>query len=341
MRKSLVMQPKVSVIIPCYNVEKYLDRCLNTIIGQTLAEIEIILVDDKSPDGTPVTSDEWAKKDSRIKVIHKTRNEGLGYARNTGLEYATGEYVAFVDSDDFVDIRIYETLYKKAKEKNADVVYCNYNYYKNDNCFTPRIDVREETLFEGREKVDTFLLEMVGPFPECPRSVKYAESVWHAIYSKEVLNRNAIRFVSERDLVSEDLVFDIDYLQHCNRVVWIPDAMSFYCYNGESLSHTINDDKYYRLQTFIKSIDKRLASIFANDKYYIHLQRYVIFRFMTSCANAANERYSKITLKDVLTDEFWQTYIKGYPLNRLSLKYQFALMCTRHKVLWPILKIYL
>ena len=182
---------------------------------------------------------------------------------------------------------------------------------------------------------------MVGPFPEYPRSVKYTESVWHAIYSKEVFDRNAIKFVSERDLVSEDLVFDIDYLQHCNRVVWIPEAMSFYCYNDVSLSHTISDEKYCRLQVFIKGINKRLASVYSEDKYYIHLQRYVIFRFLTTCANAANKRYSKITMKDVLTDQFWQTYIKGYPIERLTLKYQIALFCTKHKFLWPFLKLYL
>ena len=105
--------PKVSIIVPCYGVEKYLDRCLNSLVSQTLQDIEIILVDDKSPDNVPIMCDEWARKDNRIKVIHKEVNEGLGYARNTGLKYVEGEYVAFVDSDDYVDTDMYRKLYEQ------------------------------------------------------------------------------------------------------------------------------------------------------------------------------------------------------------------------------------
>ena len=115
--------PKISIIIPVYNVEKYLDRCIDSIINQSLKDIEIILVDDGSPDNCPQLCDEWAKKDSRIKVIHK-ENAGLGMARNTGMQHATGEYIAFIDSDDYVDLDMYAKLLEKAELHNADIVYC-------------------------------------------------------------------------------------------------------------------------------------------------------------------------------------------------------------------------
>lgn len=114
--------PKVSIIVPIYNVEKYLDRCIQSLVNQTLNDIEIILVDDGSPDNCPSMCDEYAQKDNRIKVIHK-QNAGLGYARNSGLEIAIGEYIAFVDSDDYVDTSMYETLYKKAITISADAVF--------------------------------------------------------------------------------------------------------------------------------------------------------------------------------------------------------------------------
>ena len=98
---------KVSIIIPVYNVEKYLDKCIQSAINQTLQDIEIILVDDESPDNCPQMCDDYAKRDGRIKVVHK-KNGGLGFARNSGLEIATGEYVTFLDSDDFVDLDTYE-----------------------------------------------------------------------------------------------------------------------------------------------------------------------------------------------------------------------------------------
>ena len=100
------MKPKVSIIVPVYNVEKYLVRCMESLLNQTLKEIEIILVDDGSPDNCPQMCDEYARRDSRVKVIHKS-NAGLGYARNSGLDVAVGEYIAFVDSDDYVDTSMY------------------------------------------------------------------------------------------------------------------------------------------------------------------------------------------------------------------------------------------
>ena len=98
---------KVSIIVPCWGVEKYLDRCVESLVNQTLQDIEIILVDDESPDRVPEMCDDWAKKDRRIKVIHK-KNGGLGLACNSGIEVATGEYLAFCDSDDWVDAKMYE-----------------------------------------------------------------------------------------------------------------------------------------------------------------------------------------------------------------------------------------
>lgn len=122
-------QPKVSIIVPVYNVEKYLDRCMQSLLGQTLKELEIILVDDGSPDNSPALCDNYESASDNlhwpiIKVIHKI-NEGLGFARNSGLEIATGEYIAFLDSDDFVDVNMYEQLYLKAKAKDIDVLPSN------------------------------------------------------------------------------------------------------------------------------------------------------------------------------------------------------------------------
>ena len=113
--------PKISIIVPIYNVEKYLDRCVRSLCNQTLQDIEIILVDDQSPDDCPRMCDEYAKQDSRIIVIHK-KNGGLGYARNSGMKVATGEYVAFVDSDDYVDLDMFESMYNSAKKYDADFV---------------------------------------------------------------------------------------------------------------------------------------------------------------------------------------------------------------------------
>ena len=113
-------KPKVSVIVPVYNTEKYLKRCLDSIVNQTLKEIEIIIVDDGSKEACALLCDEISSRDSRIKVIHK-KNGGLGFARNTGIEAANGEYVGFVDSDDYIEPLMYERLYGAAAKRDADI----------------------------------------------------------------------------------------------------------------------------------------------------------------------------------------------------------------------------
>lgn len=118
--------PKVSIIVPVYKVESTLNRCVVSIRKQTLEDIEIILVDDGSPDNCPRMCDDLAIIDERIKVIHKT-NGGLGYARNSGIEIASGEYIAFIDSDDFIEPNMMQRLYDFARKKNCDVVYGGYN----------------------------------------------------------------------------------------------------------------------------------------------------------------------------------------------------------------------
>lgn len=118
--------PKVSIIVPVYKVESTLNRCVDSIRKQTLEDIEIILVDDGSPDNCPRMCDDLAIIDERIKVIHKT-NGGLGYARNSGNKIASGEYIAFIDSDDYIEPNMMQRLYDFASKKNCDVVYGGYN----------------------------------------------------------------------------------------------------------------------------------------------------------------------------------------------------------------------
>lgn len=125
------MDSLISVIVPIYNVEKYLERCVESIINQTYKNLEIILVDDGSPDCCPKICDEYSKKDKRIKVIHK-ENGGLSSARNAGLDVAKGEYVSFIDSDDVVDEKFIETLYNLCIENNCDISECNFQRFEKD-----------------------------------------------------------------------------------------------------------------------------------------------------------------------------------------------------------------
>ena len=261
--------PNVSIIIPCYNVEPYLDRCMETILRQTLKDIEIILVNDCSPDRVPLMCDEWSRKDARIKVIHKEKNEGLGFARNAGLDVATGEYVAFVDSDDYVDTTMFARLYEKAQETRADIVYCGVKREVIQGKFVDVRDFNEQTTFE-KDELQELSLRYVDP----TTGERLFMSVWHSIYKRATVG--SLRFLSERVVCSEDLPFQVAMLLKSNRVTYIPDAQYYYCLNGSSLSNTFDFEKCFRYFT--------LANVI--KEYYPRELEHRVWRFFfTFCQN--------------------------------------------------------
>lgn len=139
------LNPLISIIVPVYNMEKYINRCVDSILNQEYKNIEVILVDDGSKDSSPKICDEYAKKDNRIKVFHK-ENGGQGSARNLGIDNANGEYIGFVDSDDYIDEKMYKTLVNNAIKYNADISCCSGNSKTNDNSI--KIFKNEEIMYE-------------------------------------------------------------------------------------------------------------------------------------------------------------------------------------------------
>lgn len=137
--------PKVSVIVPIYKAESYLYKCIDSLLTQTLADIEILLIDDGSPDGSGMICDEYARKDSRVKVFHKS-NGGVASARQCGLDHACGEYVIHADPDDWVESDMLQSLYEKAVEEDADMVICDFYYEIDETEGYVRVCQQPETL---------------------------------------------------------------------------------------------------------------------------------------------------------------------------------------------------
>src|SRR5690606_34237575 len=266
------IRPKVSVVVPVYNVEKYIDRCMESLLHQTLIDIEVILVNDGSPDNSPLICDEYAKKDRRVKVVHKL-NGGLGYARNSGIEIAKGEYIAFVDSDDYVDTNMYKTLYDVAKNNDSDTVFCGFNRELKKGKFFPVSECKELVQHEGEEEIGKLLLDFIASKPEDSVERKYAMSVWHGIYKLDIIRENNIRFVSEREYASEDLPFQIDFFKKANRINFIPDVFYYYCYNDSSLTKTFVQDKYFRFKRHYFLIREKTSDL---DPYFFRANRYII-----------------------------------------------------------------
>ena len=295
---------KISIIIPCYNVEKYFERCINSLRNQSLSDVELILVDDESPDNVPLMCDELAGLDDRIKVIHKG-NEGLGYARNSGLEIAKGDYVAFVDSDDFVDVFMYETLYKDAVKENADAVFCNFMHECENGIWKECREVRKRIIFSN-EEVRSFMLDMVATAPNEKIERKYQMSVWHAIYRRSIIEEYNIKFMSERKVASEDIPFNVDYLSKCQKVVYRPECFYYYCLNGNSLTAKYLPEKFDRYKTLYKYLNERLA-VYGNASKQ-RVCRFFIGMVRTQVLHLALvKKNNKISvLEKMVKDEIWQ-----------------------------------
>lgn len=234
------MKPAISVIIPVYRVEKYIHRCIDSVINQTIRNIEIILIDDGSPDKCGEICDEYARRDSRISVIHKG-NEGLSLTRNAGIKQAKGKYIAFLDSDDYIEPNMYETLYQQAEILEAEIVYCN--SIKEDINGECKIlaDFNTVSVFTDNE-----IEEIAKSFLTNKTLLQklLLVTVWHGIYLTSTIKQHNIQFINERMIPSEDKIFHLSLLKHVHKVVFLPEVLHHYCMNGQSICHTFRYDKY-------------------------------------------------------------------------------------------------
>lgn len=240
----------VSVVLPIYNVEKYLDRCIKSVVNQSYKNLEIILVDDGSPDTCPQKCEDWAQKDNRIRVIHKA-NAGLGMARNTGIENATGEYIYFVDSDDYIALNTIEKCYNLAEKEHADIVtfgFCNVASDGRTGNFT--VPKPKKYIYEGREVQDIFLPNLIAPNIETGEVTNLWMSACSSFCRLDVIKKANWRFVSEREIISEDVFSLMCFYKFIQKVAIIPEALYFYCENGASLTHTYRKDRYEKIKHF-------------------------------------------------------------------------------------------
>lgn len=248
------MDIKVSIIVPVYNVENYLHQCIDSIITQSLKEIEIICVDDGSTDSSSVILDEYAKKDERIIVIHK-ENSGYGHTMNIGIDTARGSYIGIVESDDFIEYNMFEVLYNKAVEHNLDQVKSEYfKIYDTEDNKIAREEFSQFEVFDMYNKVFSpkeltceFLLDY-----EIPRVV------WSNLYNRNYIKKNNIRFNETAGASYQDIGFTFMLLLTGDRVMLIPDR--FYHYRITNPASSMNNtakimaiyDEYSYTEKYIK-----------------------------------------------------------------------------------------
>lgn len=282
---------KISVIVPVYNVEEYLEECINSITNQTYTNLEILLIDDGSTDNSSSICDEYVKKDNRIKVIHQV-NGGLGNARNTGLDNATGDYIMFSDSDDCFVPNSCEVMLKEIEEKNADYVIGNYQ-----NC------TEDGTLWEK----PIFDIEKYKKFKLSIKDYRNSffimnSSVCNKIFDAQFIKRIGVRFVE--GVPAEDAIFSTYCFMKSKNVYYIPDVMYLYRQRGEATSISMScSHKYF------DGINKAYKIIYENFKdnnelgfyryFYAKSMTYILYKFIDSTLLIEEEKI------DILSNMRW------------------------------------
>lgn len=259
---------KVSIVIPVYNVEKYLKQCLDSVLNQTLKELEVICVDDGSTDGSLDILEQYSKKDKRLKIIAGTHT-GPGAARNKGIEIAKGEYIGFVDSDDFVDETMFEKLYKKANSINADIVICNLDLYYVDTGY--RKIYRDVDFYHELEMKNGFKPE---EYPKIVRSI----AVWDRIYKLDFIKQFNLK--NPENIIYEDALFSYQTSILANKIGVINEPLYMYRKNaGASITdREIKNDKfkfdYLEISRRIKDflIEKDVYDIYFTNFWNYHFE---------------------------------------------------------------------
>lgn len=279
------MKPLISIIVPVYKVENLLPKCIESILAQTYDNLEVILVDDGSPDLCGKICDEYAKRDNRIKVIHQ-ENAGLAGARNAGLDIANGEYFGFVDSDDHISPDMYEILLNSIMREEADIAICGRYMELENGELIPMFDYKEQKVFNNQEAVRRFLL-----------SDGLDVAAWDKLYKKELWGdmRYPLYYVSEDVPVTSRLLAKAKKIVHCGKPLY------YYLQRAGSLSHSVFNSKSWGLYYFYKEVGLEMAERFPNLKeegyyYYYKALLVLLFRYAGSDVKDQNvkEAYEQV-----------------------------------------------
>ena len=313
----------VSVIIPVYNTEKYLNNCVESVIRQSESCLEIILVDDGSTDSSSVLCDEWTKKDSRVKVIHKA-NEGLGFTRNAGLNVASGKYISFLDSDDTLDEDTYKNCIAYMENYTAQVCYFGRKSMDKDGVFHEKNKIPEKLFFYGDEIRQEFAKIYFGPLP-CEEKDNYIQgSACCVLYERKLIEDNQIRFCSERQYLSEDTFFNLDICKYAECVCILPKNLYNYTYNEVSLTKLYSKTKfmrsknlYYKLKEYsmffqdISDVKERITFLFIG-----YSRGFIRSEILSYKEQGFVNTYH--ILKDMFSDKDIQTVYAEFPQNLLD-----------------------
>ena len=344
-----VKKPFFSVVLPIYNVEKYLERCIQSIIEQDFNDYEIILVDDGATDSSSKICEKWESKDKRIKHVRKT-NGGLGYARNTGLINSNGEYIFFIDSDDFILPGLFSRVYNEIVQNTPDVVFYGYRRIdRTGKTISELIPNPEKELYADKDEIkNTLLPDFIAKNPHNGKNSNIRVSAWNCCIKISMLRARNLEFVSEREYISEDLVFYINLFNDLRSVLFIKEPFYCYCQNEGSLTFSYKPNRYDRIKKCYMYVERRADELGYTGELQLRLKASFIANVL-GCLKmeAGNEKSAgfKTTynnLKCISHDKYLIKAIREYPSTYYSRSWRVLRHCILNKhtlILYLFLKL--
>jgi len=259
----------VSIIVPVYNAEKFLNRCIESILRQSYKNIEVILINDGSTDKSGEICDYYSSKDKRVKVIHQ-KNSGPSVARNKGIDIAKGKYIQFVDSDDYIEYNMTELLVNEMKN-NVDLVLCGYRKIYKDS--KGKLIIKNNNAYKKTNISKDEFLDIFGKLFKN----YYISYIWNKLYVTDIIKKNNIYFDSKIGW-GEDFIFNFSYLNYCNKFSIIDDLLYNYIqYNYNSITSNFNEESYNN-QNYMYDIVRNFLKI--NNAYYGNNKMSVEIRYV-------------------------------------------------------------
>ena len=336
----------VSIIVPVYNAERYIDKCIQSIINQTYKNIEIILVDDGSTDNSNIICKQYEKIHDNLKLI-STENRGVSCARNTGIESSSGKYIMFVDSDDYIDNDMIEKMLQKVEENNYDLCICNYVKEYIDKQINIECFGKDQVL--NNEEINHLIIDIIE------RSDNQKEHLLAGVrgpccklYSKEIIDKYDIRFNNEL-IIGEDFIFNLDYLAKCSSVSIINKYYYHYVTNMNSATMKYKDmcwSGIYKkiilcLITFLKCNDLFEEGKERVDKLIIKYFFMCIYNEMSD-NNTHNLKYKLNQIKYMCNDEIIRKAIYNFKGTYVTPKEKMIITLAKYKayyLIYPLVKI--
>lgn len=333
---------RISIVLPTYNVKDYIGQCISSLTQQTYENLEILIVNDGSTDGTDALCDELAATDSRIRVFHK-ENGGTHTARNRGIQEATGQYIMFMDPDDWLDTTTFEELVSHIREENPDVIRFSYvrefptHSVKKENTFLP------ETLCQGNacREVCRQTMGLMGQELAHPENMNYLASACFCLYKKEIIDKNGLEFYNIREIATfSDGLFNIRFLQKADRFLYVDKPYYHYRKFSAGAATSNYRERFLERQMILFEMLEDIAEKESSDAFREAFQNRVVFSTMEICLNAlkGKHKFSRQyrEMKQVLKNPMHRSACKQLRLGQLPMKWRIYYLLVKTRLTLPV-----